>query len=283
MIQGNFKILSNKKAGPEYFKMSVSAPEIARKAEPGQFIHLRCSNSTEPLLRRPFSFHRIHGDNFEILYKVIGRGTNLLAKKQKGDKIDVLGPLGNGFDCQLPFTGYQLPVAILVAGGMGVAPLFALAEKLVRSAGCMADRKRIVVLLGAKTKNEVLCAQDFRKLGVTVRIATDNGSRGHQGLVTDLLKQFLDADSNTESTTVYACGPKPMLEAVARISRRYQVSTGIDPPDSFKGGVLTAQGSLEENMACGVGACCGCVVKTKEGYRQVCKDGPVFNLQEIKW
>jgi dihydroorotate dehydrogenase electron transfer subunit len=263
MLQGNFKILSNKKAGAEYFKMCVCAPEIARRAQPGQFIHLRCRNSTEPLLRRPFSFHRIHGDNFEVLYKVIGRGTNLLAKKQKGDKIDVLGPLGNGFNCQLPFIGYQLPVSILVAGGMGVAPLFALAENIVHS-----GKKRIYVLIGATAKKHLLCEKEFRNLGVKVLTATDDGSKGHKGFVTDLLKNLLLSTVNSELATIYTCGPKPMLEAVARIARRYHIA---------------AQGSLEENMACGVGACCGCVVETKQGYRQVCNDGPVFNLQEIKW
>ena len=140
---------------------------------------------------------------------------------------------------------------------MGVAPLLALAEKL-------ANRKRIVVLLGAKSKDSILCARDFSKLGAKVQIATDNGSRGHKGLVTDLLKNVLQ----TNKPTIYACGPKPMLKEIAHITFRNRIF---------------AQGSLEENMACGVGACLGCAVKTKAGYKRVCKDGPVFNLKEIKW
>ena len=265
MIQGKFKILSNKKVGLDYFKMAICAPQIARKATPGQFVHLRCLNSTEPLLRRPFSFHKLNHNNFEILYKVKGLGTNLLAKKLKGDKIDVLGPLGNGFNLQLRTYNLQL---ILVAGGMGVAPLLALAERL-------AERKKIVVLLGAKTKDSILCARDFSKLGAKVQIATDDGSRGYKSLVTDLLKKVLKlATSDTltgtgkRQATIYACGPKPMLEEIAHITFRNRIF---------------AQGSLEQNMACGVGACLGCAIKTKAGYKRVCKDGPVFNLREIKW
>ena len=269
IIQGKFKVLYNKKAGPDYFKMAIYAPRIVREALPGQFVHLRCQNSAEPLLRRPFSFHRLSRNNFEILYRVVGRGTNLLAKRRKGDKIDVLGPLGNGFTA-------TRPKIILVAGGMGVAPLLALAEKL-------ADRKKIVVLLGAKTKGSVSCAGDFKKLGVKLQIATDDGSQGYKGLVTDLLKKVLH---NTQyaclsarltakpwarqaiRNTIYACGPKAMLKEIAHIGRRFHIS---------------AYASLEEDMACGVGACLGCAVKTTAGYKRVCKDGPVFNLQEIKW
>ena len=259
MIQGKFKILSNKKVGLDYFKMAICAPQIARKATPGQFVHLRCLNSTEPLLRRPFSFHKLNHNNFEILYKVKGLGTNLLAKKRKGDKIDVLGPLGNGFDIQQTNrpTNQQ---TILVAGGMGVAPLLALAERL-------ADRKKIVVLLGAKNKKQILCERDFKRLSLKVQVATDNGTKGHKGFITDLLKKILRT-MNNQLRTIYACGPKPMLEEIAHITFRNRIF---------------AQGSLEQNMACGVGACLGCAIKTKAGYKRVCKDGPVFNLREIKW
>jgi len=261
IIQGKFKILSNKKVRGDYFKMAVCAPGIAQKAGPGQFVHLRCQNSVEPLLRRPFSFHHLSRNNFEILYKVVGRGTNLLAKRRKGDKIDVLGPLGNGFTT----TRYTLHATrskiILAAGGMGVAPLLALAEKL-------ADRKKIVVLLGAKTKGSVLCAGDFKKLSVKLQIATDDGSQGYRGFVTGLLKKLLRTTNDERRTTIYACGPKAMLKEIAQISRRFRMS---------------AYASLEEDMACGVGACLGCAVKTTAGYKRVCKDGPVFNLQEIKW
>ncbi len=269
IIQGKFKILSNKKAGPDYFKMAIYAPGIARKAAPGQFVHLRCQNSAEPLLRRPFSFHRLSQNNFEILYKVVGRGTNLLAKRRKGDKIDVLGPLGNGFTT----THYTLHATrskiILVAGGMGVAPLLALAEHIVHNSQYTTHSKKgkLYVLIGASTKGHILCEKDFKKLGAEVLITTEDGSKGRKGLITAYLEVLLST-VNSQLSTVYACGPKAMLKEVARLSLRFGIS---------------AYASLEEDMACGVGACLGCAVKTTAGYKRVCKDGPVFNLREIKW
>ena len=277
IIQGKFTILFNRKVGPEYFKMAILAPRIVREALPGQFVHLRCQNSIEPLLRRPFSFHRLNGGSFEILYKAIGRGTNLLAKKRKGDTIDVLGPSGNGFDIQRTNEPTNQQIAILIAGGIGVAPLLALAERLAHSVEParqiyskpdwhIADRERIIVLIGAKTKRELLCAKDFKKLGAKVYLATDDGSQGYKGLVTGLLQKVLLTAYNLQLTTIYACGSKLMLKELTRIAKTFRV---------------LAYGSLEENMACGVGACLGCAIRTKDGYRRVCKDGPVFNLQEI--
>ena len=268
-IQGNFRVVFNKKVGPDYFKMAVFAPGIVKEARPGQFVHLRCSDGTEPLLRRPISFHRLKQSSFEILYKTVGRGTLLLAEKQKGDKIDVLGPLGNGFDfVRTPNNRHRTP--ILVAGGMGAAPLLALAEKMVhglRFAVC-GKKQKLYVLIGANTKGHILCEKDFKKLGADVRIATEDGSFGHKGLITDLLKKVLRVTCDLRRVTLYACGPKPMLREIARIS------SGLHIP---------AYASLEENMACGVGACLGCAVRTKSGYKRVCKDGPVFALGEIKW
>jgi len=260
IIQGKFKVLSNRKMEPDCFKMAILAPRIAITARPGQFVHLRCQEELEPLLRRPFSFHRINGGSFEILYKVIGRGTNLLAKKKKGDTIDTLGPLGNGFNI-IRNSKFEIRNSILVAGGMGVAPLLALGERL-------AGRRNTLVLIGARNKKEVLCENEFKQLGAKVQIATDDGSRGRKGLVTDLLKKVLRNTKYEIRNTIYACGPKPMLKEIARLSS----SLGI-----------SAYGSLEENMACGVGACLGCAIGTREGYKRVCKDGPVFNLREIKW
>lgn len=144
---------------------------------------------------------------------------------------------------------------------MGVAPLVALAEKWL-------NKKRTIVLLGAKTKKGILCIRDFRKLGCKVHIATEDGSCGHKGLVTELLKKVLGASNIEHRASIYACGPKAMLKEIASISRRLH---------------LPAQGSLEENMACGVGACLGCAIKTKDGYKRVCKDGPVFDLKDIIW
>ena len=262
VAQGKFKILSNKKVGPDYYRMAISAPRIAKQASPGQFVHLRCQESLQPLLRRPFSFHRLNGSSFEILYKIVGQGTNLLAKRRKGDKIDILGPLGKGFViAHSSKLIAQRENIILLAGGMGVAPLLALAEALP-------NKKESIVLIGAKTKKEILCAKEFKKLGARVQLATDDGSLGYKGFITDLFKKILLSTIDYKLSTIYACGPKPMLKEIARIGKRLPI---------------LAYGSLEENMACGVGACLGCAIQTKEGYKRVCKDGPIFNLQEIQW
>jgi len=259
VIQIRSKIVFNKKIGYEYYKMRIHSPQIARSAYPGQFVHLICGNATNALLRRPFSFHRIDQDTFEVLYRIIGVGTKLLAKRKKNDTIDILGPLGNGFNVN--GSKKKKPKAILVAGGMGVAPLFALAE-------CLRGKQDVLALIGARNKKELICCDEFKRLGAEVKIATDDGSCGHRGFVTELLEKRLLSRVNLESLAIYTCGPKPMLRELARLSRNFGV---------------VSYGSLEENMACGVGACLGCAVDTTSGYRRVCKDGPVFNLWEIIW
>lgn len=260
IIQGKYKILFNKKVGPGHYTMRIYAPEIVQNARPGQFVHLLCSDNTEPLLRRPFSFHRIDRNSFDVLYRVMGIGTNLLAKRPKGDTIDLIGPLGNGFD--LPkLKDKKQARALLIGAGMGIAPLLALAQKIKPG-------KNIAVLIGAKNKNQISCADEFCKLGAKVHFSTDDGSLGHKGLITDLLKKILLSTVNCQLSTIYACGPKPMLQKLTQLSRNFNVR---------------AFGSLEENMACGVGACLGCAVGTKFGYQRVCKEGPVFDLGDILW
>jgi len=252
IFQTNSKIIKNFGVAVDYYKMVLDAPSIAKRARPGQFINIRVSEKYEPLLRRPFSIHRVSDSKIEILYEVIGKGTELLSHKKSGGKLDVLGPLGNGFD----LNSKPIKKAILVAGGMGVAPLNFLAERL--------SKYNTEVLIGAKKRNQILCEKEFKKLGCDVRIATDNGSRGFKGLVTTLLKKSLT--NKNKPSIIFACGPKPMLKEIIKISKRNRIS---------------AQVSLEEHMACGIGVCFGCVVKTKNGYKKVCKDGPVFYTKEL--
>ena len=259
-------ILSNKEIVPGYFKMALDAPYIAKTAKPGQFVQVRCSDGFDPLLRRPLSIHRLKAQGsrlkgIEILYEVVGKGTALLSKKKTGDFIDVLGPLGNGFI--LPLSAKRYPLnAILIAGGIGVAPLVFLAEELAK--------KKIdtVVFIGARTKKFILCAKDFKKLGTGLQIATDDGSRGYKGLVTELFKKTLYAIRYTPCA-VYACGPRPMLECIAGMCIKENVECEV---------------SLEEKMACGMGACLGCAVKVAGNeYKLACKDGPVFSANKIIW
>lgn len=261
MLHKAGKVISNKEVKPGYFLMYIKCPPVAKTARPGQFLTIRCGNETEPLLRRPFGFHKIKNSSFEILYEVVGKGTGILSSTEPNERVDILGPLGNGFDVPKNKKDF-----IIVAGGIGVAPLVALAEKLVRSPQSIVHRKPLI-LIGARTKNDILCEGEFRKLGCEVKVSTDDGSRGFKGPVTDLLRD-LPSTMDCRLRTIYACGPEPMLKAVARVARR----RGIE-----------AYASLEEHIACGVGACLGCAIKTRSGYKLVCKDGPVFNLKEMIW
>jgi len=251
-FQLKVKILSQNKIKGSYWHCELNAAEVAKCVLPGQFINIRVADDFEPLLRRPISIHGVSGTKIKIFYEVVGKATEILAQKKKGELLDIIGPLGNGFDLGRQKTGNRKQ--ILVAGGMGVAPLMFLAEKLKKS--------RTQVLIGARTKNQLLCAQDFKKLGCDVKIATDDGSFGFHGRVTDLLREVLPADM------IYACGPQPMLKAVADIANE----RGIP-----------AQLSLEEHMSCGIGACLGCVVKTKAGLKRACYEGPVFCAKDLIW
>ncbi|MFH1826086.1 MAG: dihydroorotate dehydrogenase electron transfer subunit, partial [bacterium] len=225
-------------------------------AQPGQFVNIRCSEDYDPLLRRPFGVHKTSKENktFEVLFEVVGKGTELLSKHQVGQELDVLGPLGNGFQIDK-----NKKVAILVGGGMGIAPLLELGIREQRIGN------RIIVLIGAKTKHKVLCEKEFKDLGTEVIVTTDDGSYGKKGFVSDVLLELL---KSPKETTIYACGPKPMLQTVAKIAEQKNVSCQV---------------SMEARMACGIGTCLGCVIQTKNGYKKVCDDGPVFEAKEILW
>jgi dihydroorotate dehydrogenase electron transfer subunit len=271
MYQVLSKILFNIEVSPTYYKMGIDCPEIASRAAPGQFIMIRVSYQLDPLLRRPFVIHRIQRTNtgsysqVEILYKVVGKGTEIMSEMKKGDGIDLLGPLGNGYRIDS-----NIRTAILVGGGIGVAPLLSLAENIISQCSRL---KSLLLLLGGKGRDDVLCVEEFEKLGVEVRVATEDGSLGHRGVVVDLLLDCLKSrDYSTDSFAhCFACGPDTMLKEVSKIITKKGISCQI---------------SLEDRMACAVGACLGCVVKTKAGgdvYKKVCKDGPVFDSNEIIW
>jgi len=250
------KLISNYRFSGNYWHLEFESGVIAKNAQPGQFVNIKVSDGFEPLLRRPVSIHRVKGAKVKLFYEVVGAGTRVLSTRKPGEFLDIIGPLGNGFD----YRGSAKVKAgknILIAGGMGVAPLVFLAEKVRLS--------KPLVLLGARTKKLILCAREFKTLGCGVQLATDDGSAGFKGKVTDLLKIIL---TQTRISGLFSCGPRGMLRAVSEIARENKIN---------------AQLSLEEHMACGIGACLGCVVSTKGGYRRVCKDGPVFSSQELTW
>ena len=210
-------------------------------------------------MRRPISIHSIGASKVRLLYEVIGEGTQALSNRRAGEFLDLIGPLGRGFHYSLIRKAVN-PHNIIVAGGMGVAPLVFLAERI--------KSIKPLVLLGARSADHILCRSEFRTLGCKVITATDDGSSGFKGRVTDLLNKILSDKPQIKPQNIYACGPQPMLEAVARISCGHNIASQL---------------SLERHMACGFGACLGCVVSTKSGYKRACKDGPVFTGEELTW
>jgi len=255
------EVLRQEQLAPGIFRLTLKAPEIALAARPGQFVMLRVSACHDPLLRRPLSIHQAGSNGqIQLMYKVVGKGTVLLAGMRQGQKISLSGPLGRGF----AFAGR--PALCLVGGGMGIAPLYFLGKEIMRGN----EPPKCVVLLGARNAAELgPLAGDFRDLGITeTHVATDDGSLGHHGFVAELLKSRLDPE---QSWTVCACGPLPMMKAVAGQCR----ARGYE-----------CQVSLETMMACGISACLGCAVPQPDPqapYLHVCKDGPVFKAEEVAW
>jgi len=257
------KIISNRNIAPDHYEMAIEAPYLGRNSCPGQFVSVRAQEGvTDPLLRIPLGVHAIKKNGIHLLYKVVGPGTELLRARRKGETIDVLGPLGNGFDLA-PLLREKDSRAILVAGGHGVAPLYALAEAIIK------QKRQVDVFIGACTKKHVVGADKFKKLGAKVHIATEDGTRCHKGYVTEILKKHLDrVKGQGARVKVYACGPRPMAGALAKVTDQFGI---------------VAQVSLDAYMACGIGACLGCPIETVDGYKLVCKDGPVFDAEDIVW
>lgn len=255
MHQVKTTVVSKQALTKEIYKITLFAPPIAREAKPGQFVHLQCGTEQSYLLRRPFSIHQVVGvDTIDILIRVVGQGTSWLAERRPKDTIDAIGPLGNGFE-----VDSRIDRALLIAGGIGVAPMVFLARQLFDA------KVRSYTALGAKTSADLLDAMELKRLTRRVAVTTEDGSRGHHGLVTDILAQEIE---EAKPQMVYACGPEAMLRNVAGICARFEVPCQV---------------SLEARMACGVGACLGCAVETIDGYVNVCSAGPVFDSETLGW
>ncbi len=270
-MQAKSMVLSNVEVSPGYFRIRLAVPRTLSDGRPGQFVMVKVREAIDPLLRRPFGIFDLgtleseYPDGapqtyLEMLYRVVGKGTAMMATLHHGDHLDVIGPLGQGFDQGTP--GEE---KVLVGGGVGLAPLYFLAKELVKSSP-------VRLFVGGRSKDDILCITEFERLGVETYVATDDGTLGASGLVTEVMERHLQEDGQRK--TLYSCGPMPMLQAVAEIARR-------------RG--LPCQVSLEAYMACGMGACLGCVVKGKDhdehrpDYRCVCKDGPVFAYEDLQW
>lgn len=254
--QVNAPVVENKAVAPGVYKLRLEAPAVAKSAKPGQFLMLRVGKTLDPLLRRPFSIHAVHdARTIDVLYRVIGKGTNLLAAIRGGEDLDIVGPLGRGFSWS------ERTHSLVVAGGMGIAPLFFLAQFIIQKGA----QSRTTVLIGARDETQVLCVEALRGMGFRVQIATEDGSRGKKGLVTGLItRKIIDS-----MPVLYGCGPYPMLRALAGVAGQED---------------LSGQVSLESVMACGVGACQGCVAERPDGsLARVCQEGPVFEVKEVTW
>jgi dihydroorotate dehydrogenase electron transfer subunit len=266
-IKLDAEVLRNEEITEDIFRLTLMAPEIAEAAMAGQFVMVRASNDLgPPLLRRPFSIHQAAADGrIRILFKAVGKGTRFLSGLRTGDTLSLVGPLGRGFR-----PPNQSESICLVGGGMGIAPLFYLAQQILLASP---QPKDIKVLLGAATAEELaVLLADFAALGVNVFAATDDGSLGHHGLVTDLLRDNLNHDIPWH---VYSCGPHLMMGAISRYCADQQ---------------WPCQVSLESLMACGISACLGCAIRGAQPaansgrpYLHVCKDGPVFEAGEVAW
>ena len=250
---GEIKSTEKLTGAHEIYKFTVFSPEIARSAAPGQFLMVKCEGFT---LRRPISICSISGDNLIICFEVRGEGTKYLAGLKTGDTMDILGPLGKGFD----ISNQNLNV-LLAGGGIGIYPLYAVAE---------AYKEKASAVLGFRSKSLMNMTADFADCGADVRIATDDGSFGHKGYVIDLVREVLDSK---QIDIIMTCGPKIMMRGIAEEAQKRGIRCLV---------------SMEERMACGVGACLACVCRSSEkdehsqvNKKRVCLDGPVFESTEV--
>ena len=257
MVEQTVQIVSNERDTDLYFRLIARAPQIAPRVQPGQFAHVRILPLREALLRRPFSIFQVSGDTLSILYKTIGKGTEVLSRMRSGEELSMIGPLGHGFT--VPRPGGETP--LLVAGGYGMAALYMLAQR---------SPQKGIVFVGGRRRVDILCEEEFRAIGWEVRVTTEDGSHGEKGLVTQAL--LTELKRPTPGRKLFACGPTPMLKAVGRLAAEFG---------------LPAELSLDEHMGCGIGVCLTCVVPIKAGdsweYQRTCADGPVFDSRQVAW
>ena len=243
MRESIFRIIDNAPLTETVYKMKLRG-DVSDITSSGQFVNIKLDGL---YLRRPISVCDSEDGVLTLIYKVVGKGTEQMSEMTAGEELNILTGLGNGYDLSL--AGDK---PLLLGGGVGVPPLYMLAKKLI------AEGKRVSVVLGFNTKDEVFCEEDFKALGAEVFVTTVDGSYGIKGFVTDAMKEI-------DYTYFYTCGPEPMLKAIYKVS------------------ATSGQFSFEERMGCGFGACMGCSCKTITGYKRICKDGPVLKKEEILW
>ena len=250
MVDETVTVLENNKVNGKYYKLAFQSKTLSQKVLPGQFLQVHINDGNDPFLRRPFSYYRVSGQRVEMLYEVLGHGTEILSRKKKGDTLQIMGPLGNGFT-----QAIGKKKRLLVAGGVGVPPLVFLAE----------NYRADFLLIGTKSKLEILPRKELKKVKAKILYSTEDGSYGSKGFVTALLEEIILAEDPRE-LFIQTCGPKRMMQAVIALARKYDIQ---------------GEASWDETMACGVGACLGCMVETKDGLKRACADGPVFSFEDL--
>lgn len=263
------KIMSNREIAKDHFLMSLkvsgyfsSAGTSFQEITPGQFVMLRVKGREFPFLRRPMSIYSLYpsaGDLIiDLLYRLVGKGTFVISRLKPDDEIDILGPLGRGFDI---FPNCKR--VVLVAGGIGIAPLSFLGHYY--RTDTINNPPQIICYVGAQRADLLVGLDRMGEICSDIRISTDDGSRGYHGLVTELFERDIPSYNSSDSV-VYSCGPFPMIKSLMEILMDQAVPCQV---------------SVEERMACGVGACLGCAISVKSGYKKVCSDGPVFDIHEL--
>ncbi|MBA7583941.1 Dihydroorotate dehydrogenase B (NAD(+)), electron transfer subunit [subsurface metagenome] len=252
MNQIQVPLIDNNEVMPGVCLTWLKAPQITSSARPGQFVMVRCGEEHELPLRRPLSIHQIDNGKLAILFTVMGKGTQWLSQRQTGDTLDLLGPLGNGFSIHP--TSHNL---LLLAGGIGIAPLCFLSQQALEQG------HSVTILSGASTSAQ-LYPEHLLPPKVNLATVTEDGTAGKKGMLTDFLPDFIDG-----ADQVFACGPPPMYRTMSLQKQQFQGKP--------------VQISLEVRMGCGLGVCYGCTIKTKNGLKQVCQDGPIFDLDDILW
>ena len=277
--QAKVRIVENVPIAKQTYRLRFDCQEIATRIVPGQFVMIRLADCDDPLFARPFALYDtvlgVSGKpvGLDIVYLVLGKMTTRLAGLLPGTELDVWGPLGNGFSSQE--SGHLL----MVAGGIGQTPFPALAQEAFgrRSYGdpprSVAAMQRVTLCYGARSSDYLADIDRFEHLGVDVRVSTDDGTAGHKGLVTDLVKDVLSEKKAEEQIRIVCCGPEPMMESVAAIAAQADISCQV---------------SLETPMACGIGICFSCVTRVRDAtgewdYKRTCVDGPVFEASQIEW
>ena len=250
----NLIIIENSHISDNYFILKCSSEKPFQKISAGQFAHIRIDNNPNVFLRRPFSIHNYENNTISFLIKAVGEGSTSLSKLKQNDIINAVLPLGKGFSVSKALSGKSL----LIGGGVGIAPIYLLAKQI------NAAKADINVLIGGKTDRDLLCIDNFNDLCTTF-FTTEDGSKGCKGFVTN--HKCINEDIN-QYANIFCCGPEPMMKAIASIARKNSIFCEV---------------SLENKMACGIGACLCCVTETKHGNQCVCTNGPVFNINELVW